>query len=240
MPEPWSEASAWIADISATTELAGCVEVFRAIVARFHVNAFATGEIDFNYRNRSAMFVVEWPEAWRKFYLEGMFHRDPIVAALATRRGPFTWSELIEDETLGAAEKQVLRLAFAAGWEEGLVVPIRRAERRFGLISLVRPRGAFSLEDKTVLSLISVYFHEHSRSLGTARSFAVNPAGIPNRVIDCLGLAAAGLSDAKIALRLGISTATAHEYVESAKKKLGAKTRTEAVAIAVSLGIINV
>ena len=52
------------------------------------------------------------------------------------------------------------------------------------------------------------------------------------------GLIAHGRSDRAVGVKLSIAQSTAHEYLENAKRKLKARTRAEAVALAVSLGII--
>jgi DNA-binding CsgD family transcriptional regulator len=58
------------------------------------------------------------------------------------------------------------------------------------------------------------------------------------REIECLQWAAAGKSDADIAVLVGIKPATAHFHIERAKKRLGVKTRVEAVAVGVLHGVI--
>lgn len=50
---------------------------------------------------------------------------------------------------------------------------------------------------------------------------------------------AQGHTDAGIAPLLGVSVSTVHFHVENAKKKLNAKTRAQAVAVAVHLGLIK-
>ena len=62
--------------------------------------------------------------------------------------------------------------------------------------------------------------------------------GLTKREIDCLRLIARGITDREVGKKLGISTSTAHEHFETAKKKLKASTRAEATAIAVSLAIV--
>lgn len=49
---------------------------------------------------------------------------------------------------------------------------------------------------------------------------------------DALRFVASGKSDWEIAQLLGISVATAHEHVENAKRKLGVRTRVQAVVLA--------
>lgn len=62
------------------------------------------------------------------------------------------------------------------------------------------------------------------------RDPAAQPA-LTGRERDCLLFVAEGLSDGDIAGQLGISTVTAHAHVENAKRKLGARTRAQAVAL---------
>ena len=59
------------------------------------------------------------------------------------------------------------------------------------------------------------------------------------REMDCLGHVARGASSKRVAQQLGLSAHTVNEYVESAMRKLGAATRTEAVARAVGQGLLR-
>ena len=75
----------------------------------------------------------------------------------------------------------------------------------------------------------------------TSEGFGVAAAAQPKlspREIECLQWAAAGKSDADIATLVGISPATAHFHIERAKKRLGVKTRVEAVAAGVLHGVV--
>jgi DNA-binding CsgD family transcriptional regulator len=229
----------WLAALTSARDLAACVESFKAIIAPYGVVGFASGELDLEKRDRSTFHAVEWPDAWLKFYLAGMIARDPLFPAIESRKAPFTWSELLADGTLGASDRQALKLSAEAGWEEGLVVPMPRGGRRYGLVSLLRARGAFSEREKAELAFVSVYFHELARGLSPATSFAAAPNRLGPRAAESLAMAARGHSDREIGAALGISPHTAHEYVETAKRRLGAKSRVHAVALAVSLGVIN-
>lgn len=55
---------------------------------------------------------------------------------------------------------------------------------------------------------------------------------------DCLAFVAEGKTDWEISVILGVSQHTSHQYVESARKKLGAMTRAQAVARFVLLGLL--
>ncbi len=57
---------------------------------------------------------------------------------------------------------------------------------------------------------------------------------------EVLALLAAGATDEQIAEMLGLSPATVQTHVRNAKAKLGARTRAQAVAMALQHGMINV
>ena len=50
---------------------------------------------------------------------------------------------------------------------------------------------------------------------------------------------ATGATDRAIAKAMGVAPSTAHEFVEKAKRKLKTRSRVEMVAVAASLGIID-
>jgi DNA-binding CsgD family transcriptional regulator len=64
-----------------------------------------------------------------------------------------------------------------------------------------------------------------------------NPAGLTPRQLEVLGLLAGGLENREIAARLYISPKTVEHHVSAILSKLGAQTRTEAVAEALRLEI---
>jgi LuxR family transcriptional regulator, quorum-sensing system regulator BjaR1 len=109
---------------------------------------------------------------------------------------------------------------------------------RFGLIGLACRRKAFNATEKSLLTTLSLCFHERLRNLAPKHGFAIPPLGLTRREIDCLQLIARGSSDREVGTKIGISQSTAHEHFETAKKKLKASTRAETIAIAVSLAIV--
>lgn len=216
------------------------VALFRSAIRAAGLDSFACGELDLAQRARTVYYVIDWPDKWRRFYMEsGLVQRDPVVESLAYRQEAFTWSNLRRDRRLGKVGREGLALVATFGWSEGLVVPIPSIGRRVGLVSLVGGVKEPSAEVRGYLTLISLMFYYHIRLMVTHQGFATAPIGLTEREIDCVRLAAQGLSDKAIAARLGIATSTTHEYIEKAKRRLLTRTRTHMVAVAVALGIID-
>jgi DNA-binding CsgD family transcriptional regulator len=160
------------------------------------------------------------------------------VEGLGWYKGPFTWSDLRADRRISQLGTEALDLVKAHGWNDGLVVPIPRGGQRYGIVSLVAEGAIISHEAKSLLALLCVCFHERVRAMAPVQGFPVPPAGLSDREIQCLALIARGFSDREVGKELGIAPSTAHEYFENAKRKLVVGSRAEAVALAVSLGII--
>ena len=74
---------------------------------------------------------------------------------------------------------------------------------------------------------------------GPRPSTKENPAGLTNRQIEVLALMVDGLSNAEIAERLFISTRTVDHHVSTILAKLDARTRAEAVSLALQTALIN-
>jgi DNA-binding CsgD family transcriptional regulator len=66
-----------------------------------------------------------------------------------------------------------------------------------------------------------------------------NPAGLTARELDVLKLVAVGKRNADVAAELVLSTRTVDHHVASILRKLQARTRGEAVAVAVELGVLG-
>ena len=97
--------------------------------------------------------------------------------------------------------------------------------------------GACTGTGSCTVALTAAVAHDRMAQLSPVVADARRPVLTP-RERDCLALVAEGLSDGDIGERLGIAQLTAHAHVENAKRKLGAKTRAQAVARLYSLGLL--
>ncbi len=218
-----------------------CAELFRGAIAPYGFDTFSCGEVDLNHRERCVFYIIDWPDRWRKFYFESaVVERDPVIEGISARAEPFTWSDLRRDQKIAQIGTTALDLAAAEGWIEGLVVPLSRGSGRIGIVSMAGHQVMPDPATKAFLCLISVCLYSHVRSLVAREGFAVPPAGLTPREIESINLVARGHSDIAIARALGVAPSTAHEFVEKAKRRLKTRSRAELVAVAVSLGIIDV
>jgi LuxR family quorum sensing-dependent transcriptional regulator len=216
-----------------------CTELFRDAIAEFGLHTFAVGELDLAVRERTVIYIQDWPDDWRSFYLGTAFvHRDPVVDALVDRWEPFTWTELRTRRSFDLGP-QGQGLASSFGWSEGLAVPLGRGQNRIGVVSMAGRVGQLDRSAIDYLTLIGTCLHSHVRTLLGRYGIADSFAGLTQREMDCLRLVALGLTDAEIARDLAIAISTAHEHVENAKRKLCTKSRAEAAAVAASLGIVD-
>jgi len=74
---------------------------------------------------------------------------------------------------------------------------------------------------------------------GPRPSTKENPAGLTSRQMEVLSLLAEGLGNSEIGGRLFVSTKTVDHHVSAILAKLDARTRGEAVSIALQSGLIN-
>jgi DNA-binding CsgD family transcriptional regulator len=225
-------------DIRDCATLEACATLFRKTISQYGFNCFASGEVDTVHRNRSMFYIVDWPQRMVDYYvLSGYVERDPLLDEIKRIMRPFSWSNLRRDGFVSKAGKNMLDRVAAEGWTEGLAVPFPRSETRFGLVSMVGGRGTLSENEQDELSLMALCLHEQARRIGPTLGVALSLSSLSLRELDSLRLVARGHSDKKIAGVLGIAQSTAHEHVEAAKRKLKVKSRSEAAAIGVSLGL---
>ena len=121
---------------------------------------------------------------------------------------------------------------------------------RTDTLSMWRPRSRPGWDEAQVRALRAIAPHLR-RAMGierriagaaarrTAVRLARGPSPLTRRERECLARVARGVSSKGIARELELSTYTINEYVESAMRKLRAASRTEAVATAMVLGLLD-
>jgi DNA-binding CsgD family transcriptional regulator len=173
-------------------------------------------------------YFGNWSADWTRVYLEKVFVDDPLVHEARRRISPFTWSDLWAEGDLPAAVREVIELGRQRGWEEGFAVPIHGPGGYIGLVSFVGGAVTLGFSDRALLLALAHAAHQRGKALyGAGQDVLVK---LTRRELQTMRWVSRGKTDAQIAAILNLSASTVHDYVESAKHKLGVRSRSQAVS----------
>lgn len=179
------------------------------------------------------LFAQRSPPGWIDGYFRrGLHDRNPVVFGTARRTTAFRWSDPGFADLMNWPG---LDFARELGIADGICVPCHGVGLEAGLVSFGFERIDLSPTERQAFVLAASLGYDRMRTLAAPRA-PKRPVLTP-RERDCLAYVAEGLSDAAIASKLGIAPVTAHAHVENAKRKLGARSRAQAVARFYALGL---
>jgi LuxR family quorum sensing-dependent transcriptional regulator len=181
-------------------------------------------------RVAGSFYFGNWSTDWTTTYMESVFVNDPLVAEARRRIFPFTWSELWAEGDLPQPVRDLIELGKQNGWVDGFAVPIHGPGGYVGLVSFAGGPLALSAADRALLLALAHASLKHGLNLyeqsGPSKVAAVL---LTRREAQVMHLVAGGKTDAEIAEQLRLSAATVHGYIEQAKRKLGVRTRAQAI-----------
>jgi DNA-binding CsgD family transcriptional regulator len=187
------------------------------------------------------LLFTHWPAEWLRMYRDRNFVvHDPAVKTALTAVAPFTLREMFAKRQLTASEREVVDAFRSFGWQDGLVVPIHGPRGYLSLATLAGEERDIGLAERTALQ--ATIFAAHQRCLELTNGGADASNGAPHltpREVECLQWLASGKSDAEISEQLAISETTVRFHLQSAKRKLGVRTRAHAVALAILAGDVS-
>lgn len=165
-----------------------------------------------------------YPEAWREIYQErNYFFSDPIARWTIEQEGWIRWS---------AVKKSSLDMPFMHAAQQfdlnfGVAIS-RKTDLKRSFLTLAHPSSEFS--DAQIIEVVTKF--------NTWTDLVLNRASLTAGELDVLACMRDGLGQRATAEKLGIAEATVTQRAQKASAKLGAKTRTQAVAIAVARNYI--
>jgi len=161
---------------------------------------------------------IEYPDAWQRIYEENNYYvADPVVMWVFSRSGSTRWSDInLPDIRKVMARARDYGMAYGAAFS-------RRSGLRRSFLTVARPDR--ELTDAEI-DLLSTKFDSWVNII-------MDRASLTDKELDVLRLLRDGLSQKSISDELGIAETTVKQRAISAMKKLDAKTRTHAVALAV-------
>jgi DNA-binding CsgD family transcriptional regulator len=173
----------------------------------------------------------KWSGSASARYIESL---DPLPAAARKLGRPaFLWSEASPRDNSKWAKYWSALAELGLG--EGTAVHFFAPNGMTSRVSVGFGRETFEPGEQRAIELASYALLNRLQMMTPAK--AQKGPSLSDRERDCLAYVARGLSDADIAEKLDIAASTAHFYIEKAKRKLGAKTRAQAVAHLIAAGL---
>ncbi len=216
-------------------------------VAEIGVNRFIAGfvhgaarKVDGRWRHynyRTFNFPAGWDAEW------GAFNANcPYYHACFDGRMAFDWNSVRAQEGLTPQEVDAWRYLADQGLIQGYTVPVHAPEH-FGFLTVVgqsEDRGwSQKVERKSEKLLYLTHaFHEAVRHRFPASAEPEKGRLLSARELECLRWSAVGKTSEEIAAILGISPETVRIYFKRGMRKIGATTRTQAVAIACEMRLL--
>ena len=184
-----------------------------------------------------------YPEAWMKHYHATSYAEiDPIVAHAYRSSTPLVWNENLFDD---APRQAFWEEARHYGLTNGISVPVPCLFNEVALFSLANPESGLDAVTHEVhyigmAFILASYLHEAVRRLAVAPELAISaPVRLTPREDECLHWWAAGNKVIEIAHRLNLSERTVLFHLDSVKRKLGVRSKHQALARAALLKLIT-
>jgi DNA-binding CsgD family transcriptional regulator len=187
----------------------------------------------------SLVELLGWPRAFIDEWLQRNYSaKSPAMVRARMEHLPFAWS--FDRVAKDAGAIALRRLGITAS----IVAPVRLPRGRFGVLSWLGPVDsmlAMQLADDLgpELLLLAHYFLDLVRRGAEPPPAHEDLARLSSRELECLTLIAKGASDQAAGDQLGLATRTVRFHLSNAAEKLGAQSRSHAVALATQLGILG-
>jgi LuxR family quorum sensing-dependent transcriptional regulator len=220
------------------TDLPEAKALFAEAIAPFGYTASACGAfVPSESGPEPHFFFQDWPATWTALYQKRNFHQVDFGVAEARRRiAPFTWADVRGNRVMSAAEEDLWRTVTQWGWTDGFSVPIHGPGGYLGLVTMAGKRPLLRHE-RDRLHLMALHLHDRCQEMAGLAMVATPPAELTPRELECLRWVAAGKTDPEIGALVALSRATVKDHVDAARRKLGARTRPQAVVRLVLAGL---
>ncbi len=191
------------------------------------------------------------PSDMRHVWCAQRYHQhDPVQQIALTRSAPFAWSYRQKGQNTALARhmkgehEPVSEYLHDAGLTCGITVPLHRTTGGFATFTVIQTNASPSFLNDTRdllqrVGLIGQITHEAALQHFGSSELHSAAAVLTNRESECLHFSAQGYTAKEIAKRIGRSVPTATLHLKSAIKKLGARNRAHAVALALHYRLIS-
>jgi len=213
-------------------------------LAEFGIQHFVHVQaLDAHRRPSGALMAGPSNREWRELYFEKKWARhDDLMKSGLRRLPPTTWRGFERETPLSGGQRTIMSHAHEFGFIDGYFLPVHMLDGSVACVSLFSE--AVLPEEGAVahtLHLLSLYYSfAVRRALAPDRPEEAAAVSLTPRQRECLQWVRAGKTDWEIGKIIGISEHTVIEHLDQARRRLGVKTRTQAVIEAVSRGLIHI
>jgi LuxR family quorum-sensing system transcriptional regulator CciR len=239
----FERVGAFVDDVSAVGAPADLATILAQIVKELGFAHFALSHhVDVRTSSQPVIRIHNYPGEWERYYDDQQLGRtDPVHRACQMTAVGFAWSRLPKMIPLTSRDRCVLEIAAKHGLGDGFTVPAHVPGEFNGSCSFATARGRpLRAEHLATAQLVGAFAFEAARRLVKRdHQKQADPPRFSDRERDCLIWIARGKSDSEIAIILGISRETVHQYVKQARANYDAVSRSQLVAHALFSGTIS-
>ena len=187
---------------------------------------------------RATYVFQNYPEEWIAHFSEHRYHLvDPVFRAADAGVADFAWTDPEFLQPLSWRQRRILNEASEFGLHFGRTHALASMLHLKASGSLVAGEPDMPDDIYTAGRIANVLVHHRAIQLCAETAPSFEPLRLRER--QCLELCASGLTDAEVAVKLQIGIATVRRHIERARVRLGAGTRIQAAARAISSGQIK-
>lgn len=191
-----------------------------------------------------AVMLFNYPRVWIEAYSERQMQCiDPVLLHANRTIHPFRWDDPTFLAKMRKPQRDMLVEAQRFGLTHGYTIPIHSppgSRLAYGSCSVVSDVPSLHSHCYLAAQLMAGYLFEAATRLLKSQPCDDPRPQLPLRERECLSLVACGKTDREIAKLLAIDITTVHNHVESAKRRLSAGTRVQAVVQAIATEQISV
>jgi LuxR family transcriptional regulator, quorum-sensing system regulator BjaR1 len=228
------EALQFIGDVDRATTTEAVAQRMAGIVSRFGFEGLFIGgrkahpRLSFN----EILFATKCPPEFQRVYHENGYIRvDPTLKRALSSPHAFDFTTANYGEKDGARVPEIMSLLEDFNFSGGVVIPIHTRDGYEGAVGLVGDKLDLSVETRPNILLMAHYAYERLCNLAAGARPVRPPLTLREREV--LAWSAQGKSAWEIGEILNLAKRTVDEHAKTAMRKLGAGTRTQAVAIAI-------
>lgn len=235
--------------LSTCTDLVAAAECLKQLGRGFRmphpavIDDYSTNRLVAIEDGRALASVLGWDGELTEQWLAQRLHLvSPIGAVCRMSTQPFAW----DAHTVAAAVSapHVWPLTPERGFYGGITVPVHMPRGRTASVSWYARDASVDLaatlvDHGAVIRLAALRFMDLVYSIRAETESADDAPALSERELECLTWAALGRTDGEIGAVIHRSPATARFHIDNAVRKLGARNRTQAVAIAAERGLIH-